>query len=98
MLTVIPDDYPAVFSLSPEMERLRAVGDVAAHTSKPEDDGELIRRLAGAEAVINMRSFTRFTAEVFAACPALRIVSISGTGTDNVDLAAAAARGIVVCN
>src|SRR5262249_47292383 len=30
--------------------------------------------------------------------PALGIISISGTGTDNIDLAAAARHGVLVCN
>ena len=31
-------------------------------------------------------------------CPELKLILISATGTNNVDLAAAKARGIVVCN
>lgn len=98
MLTVIPDDFPAVFSLSDQMERLREVGEVRAYPSRAEDEAELARRLEGAAAVVNMRSFTRFTESLCAACPELRLISISGTGTDNIDLAAAARRGVLVCN
>lgn len=98
MLTVIPDDFPAVFTLSGQMERLSALGEVRAHTDRAEDERELVRRLEGAQAVVNMRSFTRFSAEVLTQCPALKIISISGTGTDNVDLHAADARGVLVCN
>jgi D-3-phosphoglycerate dehydrogenase len=35
---------------------------------------------------------------VFAACPGLKMVSVWGTGTDNVDLNAAGMRGVTVCN
>jgi phosphoglycerate dehydrogenase-like enzyme len=35
---------------------------------------------------------------VFAACPRLKIVSVWGTGTDNIDLNAAGMRGVTVCN
>lgn len=98
MLTVIPDDFPAVFTESGQMDRLREVGQVEAYTHRAADEAELVRRLQGAQAVVNMRSFTRFSAEVLDQCPELRIISISGTGTDNVDLSAAAERGVLVCN
>src|SRR5262249_48434362 len=35
---------------------------------------------------------------VFAACRELKLVSVWGTGTDNIDLGAAGRRGITVCN
>jgi len=98
MRIAIPDDFPAVFTESSQMDRLRALGEVRAHTTRAENIAELLRRLEGASAVINMRSFTRFTDEVLAACPELRLISISGTGTDNIDLQAAAERGVLVCN
>src|SRR5207253_5353337 len=56
------------------------------------------RRIGGAEIVINIRSTSRFTAEVLDGCPKLRLISIWGTGTDNVELTAAKARGIRVTN
>src|SRR5262249_36205011 len=40
----------------------------------------------------------RFTDAVFAACPALKMVSVWGTGTDNFDLHAAGMRGVTICN
>jgi len=40
----------------------------------------------------------RLTAEHFAAAPALRLVALAATGTDNIDLEAARARGVAVCN
>jgi phosphoglycerate dehydrogenase-like enzyme len=98
MLTVIPDDFPPLFSLSTQMDRLRAAGCVEAYTTRADDTAALLRRLEGAQAVVNMRSFTRFTEEILAECPELRIISISGTGTDNVDLTAASRAGVLVCN
>lgn len=98
MLTVIPDDFPTLFTETVHMERLRALGEVTGCNSRASGAAELIQRLRGAAAVVNMRSFTHFTEEVLAACPELRIISISGTGTDNVDLAAASRRGVLVCN
>lgn len=98
MFTVIPDDFPPVFVHSDQMERLRGVGQVEVYTTRAQSVEELVRRLNGAQAAVNMRSFTRFTREVLAACPELRVISISGTGTDNVDLLAASELGILVCN
>src|SRR4026208_2288880 len=49
-------------------------------------------------AAINIRAHARFSEGVFAACPKLKIVSVWGTGTDNIDLNAAGMRGITVCN
>ena len=47
---------------------------------------------------INIRAHARFTDGVFAACRHLEMVSIWGTGTDNIDLEAAGRRGLTVTN
>lgn len=43
-------------------------------------------------------SLVRYTGEVMDSCPALRLIARTGIGVDNVDLAAATARGVVVTN
>ncbi len=63
-----------------------------------DDEQELIRRIGPAKAAINIRAHARFSSTVFATCPALQIVSVWGTGTDNIDLNAAGMRGVTVCN
>ncbi|MFZ9872557.1 MAG: D-2-hydroxyacid dehydrogenase [Steroidobacteraceae bacterium] len=40
----------------------------------------------------------KITADVMAASPKLRLIALSATGTNNIDLVAAAERGIAVCN
>jgi D-3-phosphoglycerate dehydrogenase / 2-oxoglutarate reductase len=96
-LIVIPDDAPPVMSLSDAVGRLRDA-EHRLYPTLPADSGELVARIANADAVINIRASTRFTAEVLAECPQLRLISIWGTGTDHVDLSAAKTRGITVAN
>jgi D-3-phosphoglycerate dehydrogenase len=96
---VVPDDFPPALTGSAAEPRLRAIGDVTVHTERGADQqAELIRRIGDAEVVVNIRAHARFTDGVLAACPRLRLVSIWGTGTDNVDLAACRARGVAVTN
>jgi D-3-phosphoglycerate dehydrogenase len=94
---VIPDDEPAVMSPSRAFQKLTGY-DVRTYTDRPSDAVALISRIRDAEAVINIRSTSRFTADVLEQCPKLRLISIWGTGTDNVDLAAAKMRNIRVTN
>ena len=58
---------------------------------------ELISDLHDADALV-VRSATKVTREMINAAPRLRVVARAGTGVDNVDVAAATARGIVVMN
>jgi D-3-phosphoglycerate dehydrogenase len=98
MRIVIPDDFPPVYQGHGELEMLAPYGEVVLHGTRAVDQGELIDRLRGAAAVINVRAYSRFDAELLAALPELRIISILGTGTDNVDLEAATRQGVVVTN
>ncbi len=98
-MIVVPDDYPSVFEGSIAHERARALGEVRVHTGRgAEDEAELARRIGNAAIAVNIRAHARFTEAVFRACPELKMISIWGTGTDNIDLAAAARRGVTVCN
>ncbi len=62
-------------------------------TSQPED---VVHRLSGADiAIVNKVVLGE---SVFAACPSLKLIAVTATGTNNIDLEAAKARGIRVCN
>jgi D-3-phosphoglycerate dehydrogenase len=98
-LIVVPDDFPSVFENTPAHEKSRALADTRVYTARGADDEtELIRRIDRATIVINIRAHAHFSDAVFAACPALKMVSVWGTGVDNFDLTAAGRRGVTICN
>jgi len=96
---VVPDDFPSVFAGTEAHERAKKLGEVRVFSERGADDErELIRRVGAATAAVNIRAHARFSDAVFHACPALKLVSVWGTGTDNIDLNAAGMRGVTVCN
>ncbi|MEZ5124827.1 MAG: NAD(P)-dependent oxidoreductase [Thermoleophilia bacterium] len=85
-LNVVPDD----------VARLRAHAEVRVFDDVPATPAEIVARADGAAAILN--SWTRIDADVFAHLPALRMVSLAATGTDLIDLEAAARYGVTVCS
>ena len=101
MHIVVPDDFPPMYASldQPDLRRLTEHGcTVDLHTTRAGDRAELFSRLATADATINVRAYTVFDNDLFEHTPNLKLVSILGTGTDNVDLQAARRRGITVTN
>lgn len=82
------------------VEGIKKVAQEAGHTvrllEKYTSKEDLLKAVATADALI-VRS-DKVDAEVLAAAPALKIVVRAGAGYDNVDLAAAKERGVVVEN
>lgn len=76
------------------LDTLRAAGDLTVYRSTAQD--EVKARIADCDAVILNK--IKMTAEVLASAPRLRLICLTATGYDNVDLEAARARGIAVCN
>jgi phosphoglycerate dehydrogenase-like enzyme len=97
---VVPDDFPPVLTGTAAEAQLRALGhEVRIFTERGADrEGELIRRIGDAACVVNIRAHAHFGEAVFDACSNLRLISVWGSGTDHVDLAACARRGIAVAN
>jgi len=60
-------------------------------------DEELREAIAGYDAIL-IRSATQLTAELIERADNLKVIGRAGTGVDNVDIAAATRRGIVVAN
>jgi D-3-phosphoglycerate dehydrogenase len=62
-----------------------------------EPDGDLASTIADYDAII-IRSGTKLTADLIERADRLKVIGRAGVGVDNVDLAAASKRGIVVAN
>jgi len=60
--------------------------------------GEIINATQKAEVLLMRDQFGKVTAEVMDACPDLKLIVTRSAGFDHIDLEAAKARGIVVCN
>ncbi|MHB8577105.1 MAG: 2-hydroxyacid dehydrogenase [Dehalococcoidia bacterium] len=95
---IIPDDFPPAYAGEPELDDLRALGEVTLYGDRSATVEELLRRLDGAPFMINVRAYTPLNEQVLSALPDLRLIAVFGTGTDNIDLAAADRLGIVVTN
>lgn len=91
MKIVVADDLPAS-----ALNLLTSEGwDIDARTGRTPE--ALAADVADADALV-VRSATKVTAAIIDAAPRLRAIARAGTGVDNVDVAAASARGIVVMN
>jgi phosphoglycerate dehydrogenase-like enzyme len=95
---VIPDDYPIVMAASSAYKRFIEQTPVTYYDTLPGNEDTLIDRIRDFEVVVNIRSSCKFTSRVFDACPRMKMLSIWGTGTDNIDLAAAEQHGVTVTN
>ena len=98
-VVVIPDDIGGSFRSSPSIEPLARIAAVEFHSERASDETELIRRVRGADVIMSFRpAFTKFPKSVLESAPKLRLVCISGTGTEDVAVADASERGIAVAN
>jgi phosphoglycerate dehydrogenase-like enzyme len=95
---VIPGDDPPQIQGSPHLERLRNYGEVILHTDRPATPEEQLRRLAGANVLLNSRGHVRWRGDLLRQLPDLRMISVVAIGTDAIDLEAARELGIVVTN
>jgi D-3-phosphoglycerate dehydrogenase len=83
---------------NPAIKKLRSFAEslVFNPVGKPLTEDELIPLLSGCDGCIAGLDF--FTARVIEKAPTLKVISRYGVGVDRVDLAAAKAKNIVVCN
>jgi glycerate dehydrogenase len=66
--------------------------EIRDHTAQQ----DVASRVAGRDVVLVNK--LRITREIIEASPALRLIALAATGTNNVDLVAAGERGVAVCN
>jgi glycerate dehydrogenase len=93
MRIVILDGY----TLNPgdlSWDELKAFGELSVYDSTPDD--KILERAQGAQTLIVNK--TPLRAETLAALPDLRCICVLATGYDVIDVAAAKARNIPVCN
>lgn len=96
MKIVVPDDYQGIFRNSPHLARLKKFGEVEVHTHQIADEADAIERMRGATIVVANRERIPLSRAVLAALPDLKLLSMTGVGFANLDLAAATELGILV--
>jgi len=92
----IIDDWGGMVGPLAPWRRLDGRATIDAFEDTLADEKALAARLAPYEIVVAIRERTRFTAGLIERLPALKLLALGGRWTGQVDLAAAAARGIVV--
>tara|TARA_Y100001960_G_C14750227_1_gene867980 strand:- start:903 stop:1874 length:972 start_codon:yes stop_codon:yes gene_type:complete len=89
-----PDENPALAQAG--IDRLSAYGTLRVHHGSPESNEDYLSRITDANALIVGWSLP---ADVMANAPQLELITFTGTGAhDYIDLPAAQAQGITVCN
>lgn len=98
-LIAVPDDFPSVFEGSAAHDAAKKLGETRVVSARGADEeSELIKRIGRARVAVNIRAHAKFSDGVMAACKEMKLISIWGTGTDNIDLEAAGRRGVTVTN
>lgn len=92
----IIDDWGGMIRPLAPWRRLEGRATIRAFEDTLADERALATRLASYEIVVATRERTRFTAALIERLPALKLLALAGRWTGQVDLAAAAARGVVV--
>src|SRR5947208_14857656 len=93
----ILDDYQHVARRMADWSTLPAGTDVVVFADHLKDAGAVAARLADFEAVVAMRERTAFPRALLGRLPRLKLLVTTGMRNASIDVAAATARGIVVC-
>lgn len=88
-------DYASLDQQDLDFQSLHAVFD-SLQLYPSTQANELLERVCDVDVIISNKVI--INADTIAACPKLKLILISATGTNNIDLVAAKANNIVVCN
>lgn len=91
------DDYQGVARGLAAWDSLPAGSEVVVFRDHLDDESALTERLAPFEAIVAMRERTPFTRGLLERLPALRLLVTTGRRNASIDVAAAKARGVLVC-
>ncbi len=91
------DDWQGIAAQAANWSALRTRAEVVFFTDAFADADALVAALAGFDAVLAMRERSRLDAGVIGRLPRLRMIAFTGARNAAVDVAACAARGILVC-
>ncbi len=94
---IILDDYQNVALSFGGWERLKGRASIRALNRHVADRAELVRELADARVIVCNRERTLISADLIAALPKLELIVTSGMRNASIDVAAAKARGVLVC-
>ncbi len=98
MHIVLPDDWNQFAREFGQLEALERLGTVNVYDHAPRDRGELVEWLRPAEVLVSIRARTEIDGALLESLPNLRLIAVTGTGYNHVDLDAATERGVLVCN
>ena len=93
-MKLVVTDGTALSGGGVSLERFSRYAQVTVYDLPPPE--QLAERIADADAVLCNK--TPIPAAVFAQCPTLRYIGECATGYNNIDIAAAKAHGVTVCN
>jgi phosphoglycerate dehydrogenase-like enzyme len=94
---VVLDDYQKVALDLADWSVIAEQVEVTVFNEHIDNEDELVNRLKDCEIVVIMRERTPFRAPLLARLPRLKLLVTTGMRNASIDLAAAAAQGIVVC-
>jgi phosphoglycerate dehydrogenase-like enzyme len=94
----IIDDFHRAFGTADSVRQLQKRADVHIYEEPFPTSDAMVAALRDVEVIIANRERTRFTAELLARLPALKLISNTGSHFYHVDEQAANRQGILLCN